>query len=309
VLNLRESYQSFEHFAAEFNPDSQVDFGSDIRGAIMDDYSTLEMLDVAFGAGSASAWLVTSLADLNKFSGSKNMDDGQTKWLAKLLFQEYRNVKYSVIQLFFYRFKVGDFGKFWGKVDPMVITCALKDFIAECEAKKQAYLNEEYAQKKQAEDVRRELWLKVESQWWSCQKALAQSCRDKDGKDLFLRMELQSFDAEKKTLTFGVTHEDYEAIEGTYITLFSQGIGKFFPGISVQYRIKEQQPVAEVKNPIAEKEKFLRQREIEAGFDSAEKIISNALGLDKEQLAQMSYGFKLRYKYSPEDFIQKFSKK
>ena len=57
----------------------------------MNDYSTLEMLDMAFGDGSASAWLVTSLADLNKFSGSKNMDDGQTKWLAKLLFQEYKN--------------------------------------------------------------------------------------------------------------------------------------------------------------------------------------------------------------------------
>lgn len=309
VLSLRENYQSFENFASDFNPNSQVDFGSDVRGTIMNDYSTLEMLDMAFGDGSASAWLVTSLADLNKFSGSKNMDDGQTKWLAKLLFQEYKNVKYSVMQLFFYRFKVGDFGKFWGKVDPMVITCALKDFIAECEVKKQEYLNEEYVQKKQEDDARRELWLKVETQWWSCQKTLAQSCNDKEGKDLFLRMELQSYDSETKTLMFGVTHEDYKSVEGKYITLFSQGMKKFFPGATVQYRIKEQQPVAEVKNPIAEKEKYLRQREIEAGLESAEKIISNVLGLDKDQLDQMRYGFKLRYKYAPEEYIQKFAKK
>ena len=44
-------------------------------------------------------------------------------------------------------------------------------------------------------------------------------------------------------------------------------------------------------------------------YESAEKIISNALGLDKGQLDQMSYGFKLRYKYSPEEYIHKFSKK
>lgn len=275
----------------------------------MNDYSTLEMLDVAFGAGSSSSWLVTSLADLNKFSGSKNMDDGQTKWLAKLLSQEYKDVKFSVIQLFFYRFKVGDFGKFYGKVDPMVITCALKDFIAECEAKKQEYLNEVYAQKKQEDDAHRELWLKVEIQWWSCQKELVQSCNDKDGKDLFLRMELQSYDSETKTLTFAVTREDYVSVEGTYITQFSQGMEKYFPCATVQYRIREQQPVAEVKNPIAEKEKYLRQREIEAGLESAEKIISNALGLDKDQQEQMRYGFKLRYKYSPEEYIQKFAKK
>ena len=118
----------------------------------MEGYSTLGMLDSAFGPESASSWLVTALANLNKFTGSKNMDDEQTKKLALLLAQEYKNMKYSVMQLFFYRFKCGHFGKFYGKVDPMVITCALKDFAEECEAKRQEYLSEEYLARRQNEE-------------------------------------------------------------------------------------------------------------------------------------------------------------
>ena len=75
------------------------------------------------------------------------MDDGQTESLAYLLAQEYRDMKYSVMQLFFFRFKCGDFGKFYGKVDPMVITCALKDFVNKCDMKRQKFLNEEYEER------------------------------------------------------------------------------------------------------------------------------------------------------------------
>ena len=102
-------------------------FGSDERQSIMGDYSTLATLDMALGVNTASRWLVTLLGNLNMFIGAKNMDDSQTEWLARLLAQEYKDVKYSVIQLFFYKFKCGYFGKFYGMVDPMVITCALKE--------------------------------------------------------------------------------------------------------------------------------------------------------------------------------------
>ena len=286
-----------------------MNFAIDEKKTIMGDYSTLDMLNMAYGKSSSNEWLTAHLAELNTFSGSKNMDNDQTKSLSKILAQEYKDVKFSVLMLFFYRFKVGYFGKFYGKVDPMVITCALKDFVAECEAKKQEYQNEDYEQKKQEEDGRRNAWLKAESQWWSCQKTIVRCCTDKEGKDLFLRMELQSFDAEANSLTFVVTLEDYEAVEGKYFPEFSQGMKKYFPGITVQYRIKEQKPVEEVKNPIAEKENLLRQRETEAGLASAEKIISNALGLDKDQLDRMRYGFNLRYKHSPEEYTKLYYKK
>ncbi len=280
----------------------------DERKTIMGDYSTLEMLDMSIGGNTSARWLAILVNDVNKFSGTKNMDEQQAESLAYLLAQEYKDVKYSVIQLFFYKFKCGYFGKFWGKVDPMVITCALKDFVAECETKKQNYLNEEYAQRKKQEDARRELWLKIEARWWNCQKELAQSC-DKDGINLFLSMELESYDAESSTLTFIVTSQGYEAVEGKYFGLFSKVMKKHFPGATVQYRIRKQHLDEVPDGSSEEKEECQRQREIQAGLEGAQKIFFNVHGLEKEQLEQLSYAFKLRYKHSPAEFIRLFSKK
>ena len=98
-------------------PDRQVDFAVNEKNTIMSDYSTLDMLNMAYGKRSSAEWLTIHLAELNIFSGSKQMDNEQTKSLSKILAQEYKDVKYSVMMLFFYKFKCGYFGRFWGKVE------------------------------------------------------------------------------------------------------------------------------------------------------------------------------------------------
>ena len=75
VASLRESYPSFESFAEANNPDTQIERAADERKSIMGDYSTLEMLDIAYGPEAASSWLVAAIANLNSFAGSKSMDD------------------------------------------------------------------------------------------------------------------------------------------------------------------------------------------------------------------------------------------
>lgn len=302
VLSLRENYQSFENFASDFNPNSQVDFGSDVRGTIMNDYSTLEMLDMAFGDGSASAWLVTSLADLNKFSGSKNMDDGQTKWLAKLLFQEYKNVKYSVMQLFFYRFKVGDFGKFWGKVDPMVITCALKDFMVECENMRQQFLNEEYDRRKAEEDTIRKV---LREKWDSCFSDLWKSSPDDDSKRVFQSIGFINYDKESNLLLLKVRREEFELIEGKYLSIFSAVIKKHYPRVKVQYFLPRESVIT-LEAPSNKKNDYPahQQREVQQGIISAHAIIANKFGLDSKLVDDMRYSFKLRYKREPEEYLK-----
>lgn len=307
VLSLRENYQSFEHFALVYNPDSQIDFGSDVRATIMNDYSTLEMLDMAYGDGSAAAWLVTSLADLNKFSGSKNMDDGQTKWLAKLMFQEYKDVKFSVIQLFFYKFKCGYFGKFYGKVDPMVITCALKAFMVEVETKRQEFLNEDYEKKRQQEDAEKEVRLHVECLWYRCQASLVKYCLEHNFEDVFSRLSYKFYNVKKKNIIFEVSHADYELVEGMFLHPFSEALKKFLPGVMVQYKVLD---LPEDKNEyksnlLEERERMKAQREIASGIESAKKILSNTLGLDKEAIAIMKDRFRKRFGLSPEDYIKK----
>ena len=76
-------------------------------------------------------------------------------------------VKVSELLLFFYRFKAGHYGHFYGTVDPMVITCALRDFVAErnslitaCEQRRLEQLSEQRRQTA----ITYEQWLKIKQQ-------------------------------------------------------------------------------------------------------------------------------------------------
>lgn len=208
----------------------------------MGDFSTLDMLNLAYDNKNRSAqWLTAHLAELNAFSGSKNMDDDQTMSLAKIIAQKYKHVKFSILILFFYKFKCGDFGRFYGKVDPMVITCALKDFVAECEAKRQEYLNEEYAEHKKEEQQWQELQNRARGYWYRCQKSLVDDCPDDEGKELFTRIEFSGFYLDERIMQLSVSNSDYEIIESRYFDYFKQGIIKSFPNIRVECIINKKE--------------------------------------------------------------------
>lgn len=282
------------------NPDTQVSYAADVRKTIMGDYSTLAMLDLAFGENTASSWLVTLLANLNKFAGSKNMDDPQTKSLAILLAFEYRDMKYSMVQLFFYRFKCGDFGKFYGKVDPMVITCAFKDFAEECKQKRRQYMDEEYEARHTEEQHR---WEVLSQRWSSCRDELVRRCADASGKQLFGSLELYAYDGSQDLMTLQVSHEGYEQIENKFLSLFSEVVRRHFPTVKVQYSIYPVRPAAQEggdqKKAVTKHADYVRDV-----CHSARRIIDNELGVDKDVLESMRYAFKLRYKYFPEDYLQ-----
>lgn len=282
-------------------------FGSDERQSIMGDYSTLATLDMALGVNTASRWLVTLLGNLNMFIGAKNMDDNQTEWLARLLAQEYKDVKYSVIQLFFYKFKCGYFGKFYGMVDPMVITCALKDFIVECENKRQLYLCEEYDQRKAENDAERKFF---RDQWDSCLNDLWKTCSDDAGKHLFQSIGFVNYDKESNILLLKVRREEYELIEGKYLGVFSTVINKHYPNIKVQYSLRRES-VMTTESPVDKKAEYAvrQQHEVQQGIFSAHAVIDNKLGLDSKTLDDMRYAFKLRYKHEPEEYIKINEKK
>ena len=225
----------------QYNPDTQILFAEDVRKTIMGNYSTLNMLDIAFTDNSSAKWLVLHINDLNKFSGSKNMDEKQAESLAYLLARKYKDMKFSILMLFFYKFKCGDFGRFYGKVDPMVITCALKDFVAECEAKRQEYLNEEYAEHKKEEQQWQELQNRARGHWYRCQKSLVDDCPDDEGKELFTRIEFSGFYLDERIMQLSVSDSDYEIIESRYFDFFKQGIIKSFPNIRVECIINKKE--------------------------------------------------------------------
>lgn len=276
----------------------------DERKAINEDYSTLAVIDKAYGDNSASMWLAVAITNLNEFCGSKSMTDNQIQELAYIIANEYKDQKFSVLMLFFYKFKCGYFGKFYGKVDPMVITCALKDFVEECEHKRQRYLEEEAEQRRQQEAERMERMLQVETEWESCKYALMHNTEDVAVQQLFSRLNMISYNEERNTLLLSVTRDDCEKIEGQHLDYFRTHLRERLPKVVVMYKIREpkvtEQPVEHVKDR--------HSREIATGLDSARKILSNTLGIERDLIEKMKFSFRLRYQLTPEEFLNRYEK-
>ena len=230
------------------------------------------------------------------------MDDGQTESLAYLLAQEYRDMKYSVMQLFFFRFKCGDFGKFYGKVDPMVITCALRDFMNKCDTKRQKFLNEEYEERRAEEERIRKA---IRERWENCQKELCSRCPDEEGKNSFASLEPDSYLEKEHILTLQTNREDYELIEGKYIQLFSTVLHCHYPNVKIQYRLRPSPVQQSAENNENQPSLGKKVADVQATIESAKRIINNELGLDTDTLENMRYSFKLRYKCWPEEYLKR----
>ena len=109
----------------------QASFARKPERAVMGEYPTLTDLNNSYGKTFAEQWLYPQITDLSTFTGAKNLDKDQIQKLASVISIEYHYLKVTEIMLFFYLFKTGRYGRFYGTVDPMVITCAMRDFIKE----------------------------------------------------------------------------------------------------------------------------------------------------------------------------------
>ena len=116
-------------FLLKVNADSQIAFGNNPERSIMGDYPTLFELDGTYGKNFSAIWLVAQLDDLSSFAGAKNITEQQQYQLARIIATEFHYLKITELLLFFYRFKTGRYGRFYGSVDPMTITCAIRDFL------------------------------------------------------------------------------------------------------------------------------------------------------------------------------------
>lgn len=150
------------------SPDTQVFFGRETEKAIMGDYPTLNDLNKAYGQGFATDWLIPQLDDLSMHTGAKNLTERQQEQLAELIATEYRYLKITEVLLFFFRFKTGRYGRFYGTVDPMIIMCAMREFISERNSMIDAFEQQE-RDRKAAEDAKvpkmsYEEWLEYKKQ-------------------------------------------------------------------------------------------------------------------------------------------------
>lgn len=115
-----------------YNPDRQMEICSHLNKCIFGNYPTLADLRYHFGENMPSTWLLPQLFNLSEFCGCKDkITTRQIEETATMITQNYYYLKVSELMLFFYRFKAGRYGRFYGAVDPMLILTSLQRFVKE----------------------------------------------------------------------------------------------------------------------------------------------------------------------------------
>lgn len=99
------------------------------RAVMTDKAPTLAELEYMFGRDKAIAWLYLMLLDvINYFSVGDGLTEYQCKSLCESIISSYPAMKASEVMLFFKWFKSARYGRFYGKMDPMVIMDGLAKF-------------------------------------------------------------------------------------------------------------------------------------------------------------------------------------
>ena len=127
-----QKYGAKDNFLLLFNPSNQEEFVQAREQCFFGTAPTLGELNASYGKEMAKAWLIPQLFDLSEFCGCKGkITEAQMEQTAGMLAQQYHYIKVTEWMVFFYNFKMGKYGKFYGKVDPMVITTAMPAFLNE----------------------------------------------------------------------------------------------------------------------------------------------------------------------------------
>ncbi len=114
-----------------FNPDVQRLCATNIDRCFTGDAPTLFEVRKAYSPATVDSWLDVQLSDLIMFCGVKGKDEFSTSVnaLTAVIADNFGYLKLSELMLFFQQFKAGRYGRFYGSVDPMVITEALQSFL------------------------------------------------------------------------------------------------------------------------------------------------------------------------------------
>lgn len=115
-----------------FNRDIQTLVARNVERAYLGEAPSLSNVQNTYGYEILISWLMTQLEDLNDYCGANTkMSYDQTAKLADVMTAECCRMKVTELHLFFYRFKAGHYGQFYGVVDPLKIMVAFGQFSAE----------------------------------------------------------------------------------------------------------------------------------------------------------------------------------
>ena len=130
VADCLNRYRDSQTFLTTFNPSNQLTFSKYPDRCFIGHAPTLVTVSQTFGENITESWLEIQLRDLNELSGCKEkMTTNQIEQIAGVIILEFYFLKVTEMMYFFTLFKAGKFGKFYGAVDAISITVALREFL------------------------------------------------------------------------------------------------------------------------------------------------------------------------------------
>lgn len=127
-----QTYGTRDAFLATFNPDTQKKVCSNLNLCFFSGAPTLTQLRLTYGENMPVMWLIPQLHNLSEYCGCKDKLQGKPlEMCANVIATEFYYLSVTELMLFFHRFKSGRYGRFYGSVDPLVITTSLRDFLYE----------------------------------------------------------------------------------------------------------------------------------------------------------------------------------
>ena len=122
-------YESKDEFLIKFNPQKQNEYIKHFDRCFIGKALRLSEVAGAYEKNTAILWLKIQLFDLAVFTGVKKPSDEQMTMLCETILANYGYLKVTELMVFFSKFKAGQFERFFGNFDAMVITNSLATFL------------------------------------------------------------------------------------------------------------------------------------------------------------------------------------
>lgn len=132
MLEVRRLSPQGADYLQMFYPSKQTDFCTFPERCVSGTAKELSKINSEYAKGIAQLWLVGQLFDLSEYFGGKGkFTPMQLQETAKMLYASYPYLKITEFMLFFFRFKQGAYGEFFGSADPIKLMSGLKLFLRE----------------------------------------------------------------------------------------------------------------------------------------------------------------------------------
>ncbi|MCM1484062.1 MAG: hypothetical protein NC043_06980 [Muribaculaceae bacterium] len=155
ALEVRRRYGCAEKFLSTFNPDHQARYCRHTERVFLGSAPPLVRVAAAYGQGAAESFIMIQLHDLSEYAGcSVKLSAREEEEAARLILHEWGHLKVTELMYFFFLYKTGRFGEFYGAVDRLKVMKGLREFMGIRGAELDRLCRVRARQQKQEEEAR-----------------------------------------------------------------------------------------------------------------------------------------------------------